>query len=364
MKICLIGNSGIKSNDKGGQTTKLRLYKKIIIDEGFDLFFVDLENFFYHPLYILRKIKKGIKECDRVVLVSGERACKLLIPYINKYKLKYRKIFVLPLIGISVLHYSLKKMSDYDVYKFFTCGNNITLNETKIRNELRKIDCILPETVPLLKAFKYLYKLNNCFLLENFRELPLLDTNSSFDGYVLKIIYLSRVIEKKGILDLLLSLKMLSINYNFSLDIFGVEELNKDDKSLFYSLLNDSIEYKGSIDDSVVVNVLSSYDLLVFPTKYIGEGTPGVISESLIAGTPILTSNFPNAPYLLKDGYDSIFYEMFNVEDLKAKLEWCINNKDKIRAMRKNCLESSKKFTYEYNRKDFLKYVCGVEDEK
>lgn len=46
MKICLIGNSGVRSNDKGGQTTKLRLYKKKIVDEGFDLTFVDLENFF------------------------------------------------------------------------------------------------------------------------------------------------------------------------------------------------------------------------------------------------------------------------------------------------------------------------------
>lgn len=270
---------------------------------------------------------------------------------------------MLPLIGISVLHYSVDKMSDDDVYKLFTSDNIKSLNKTKIGNKLRKIDYILPETVPLLNTFKCLYKLNNCYLLENFREFSALNQNPSIHSDTLKIVYLSRVIEVKGIMDLLLSLKSLSNNYFFSLDVYGVEELINDDKSFFYSLLNDCIEYKGSIDESVVVNVLSSYDLLVFPTKYIGEGTPGVISESLIAGTPILTSNFPNAPYLLKDGYDSIFYEMFNVNDLKAKLEWCISNKDKIRAMRKNCLESSERFTYKYNRKDFLKYVCGVEEK-
>ena len=43
-----------------------------------------------------------------------------------------------------------------------------------------------------------------------------------------------------------------------------------------------------------MVQTLANYDLSVFPTRFIGEGTPGVIVESLLAGTPVLTSNFPS----------------------------------------------------------------------
>ena len=89
MRILLIGNSGTISNDKGGQTTKLRLYKKKIEEENFELSYVDLEKFTHNPFYTLRQIKKQIKICDRIVLISGERACRLLIPFINKKNRKF-----------------------------------------------------------------------------------------------------------------------------------------------------------------------------------------------------------------------------------------------------------------------------------
>ena len=94
-----------------------------------------------------------------------------------------------------------------------------------------------------------------------------------------------------------------------------------------------------------------------------GEGTPGAIVESLIAGTPVLTSNFPQAKYLLNDGKDSLFYEMFNKEELKNKLLYIINNRSVLESMSKEAFNSGKKYTYEYERKNFLKYVCGVEEK-
>lgn len=361
MKICLIGNSGILSQDKGGQTTKLRLYMKKIEDEGFELFFVDLERFFHHPFSIFRKIKKGIKECNRIVLLSGERACKLLIPYINRINKKYHKTFVLPVVGSGLLHYSIDHLSNEDVYKFFVKKDfSKAKTNNKIQKQLSLIDYILPETTLLHDVYKQFYGLKNCYVFNNFREF---NSSSEFkNDNNFRMIYLSRVMEIKGIFDLLNVFSKIK-NDNVVLDIYGSIELNKEEKELFFSKVKDNINYCGVIDNDNVVNLLTKYDLFIFPTRAAYEGTPGVIAESLIAGTPILTSNFPNASSLLIDGYDSVFYEMFNMDDLKEKLEWCINNKDKIREMRNNCLESSKKFTYEYNRKDFLKYVCGVENE-
>ena len=363
MKILLIGNSGIKSNDTGGQTTKLRLYKEKIVAEGCELIFVDLENFFRKPFRIFKDIKTGIKACDRIVLISGERACKLLIPFINRHNKLNKKPFVLPLIGIGVLHFSIDHLSEKQKVDFLVNANyDLGKKCKRIQRELGKIDYILPENSLMEKVYREFYGLNNCYILNNFRDfdtkcgLRISQNNSN------KIVYLSRVMREKGIFDILHVVKKINSNSpGFNLDIYGEMLLSKKDSEEFSSLLDERIQYKGIIKNSKVIETLSNYSLFVFPTKYLGEGTPGVIAESLIAGTPIITSNFPQAKYLLKDGFDSIFYEMFSEEDLYNKLYSCLNNDSVIKELQKNASKSGEKYLYRYQREVFLKYVCGLE---
>lgn len=360
MRICLIGNSGTKSLDKGGQTTKLRLYKSMIEKEGIDIFFIDLENFFHHPVTIFYKIRKGIKKCDRIVFISGERACKLLVPYILRINKKFNRIFVLPLVGSGLLHYSIDFLTDDKIYDFFVNKDYSCAKKHKnIEKYLKKIDYILPETLLMKDIYETYYHINNCVVLNNFRNSDL-TIASNPKNKLFKIIFLSRVMSLKGIFDLLESIKFL--NYEYQLDIYGTKHFDSFEDALFNSYLNDKISYKGPIDNSSTIKVIQQYDLFVFPTRATYEGTPGVIAEALLAGTPILTSNFPQAPFLLNDGFDSIFYEMFNIVDLKNKLEWCFKSKEKLRKMRKNAVRSSIKYTYKYNRDIFLEYVCGSKD--
>ena len=108
-KILLIGNSGLKHHGEDGQTVKVRLYLKKMQDEGFEVQYVDLEGFSKHIFSILSKIRKGIKVCDRIVLISAMRGCKYLIPYINRHNKKYQKPFILPLIDHLLLSRSWKR---------------------------------------------------------------------------------------------------------------------------------------------------------------------------------------------------------------------------------------------------------------
>ena len=326
MKILLIGNSGSLSNDKGGQTTKFRLYKKKILDEGFELSVIDLERFFKTPFSILRKIKKEISNCDRIVLISGERACKLLIPFINKCN-KDSRPFVLPLVGSGVLHFSLDRLSNDDQLKFFNGDYSLGKRNRKIERELKRVTYILPETELMNKVYSEFYSLDNCYVLNNFRELKTKECQNP-NNKIFRAVYLSRVIEVKGIFDLLDVAKELRNNgVMFELDIYGDFGLDDKKKKKFYSYLSDSIQYNNSIKSDESVDIISKYDLFIFPTRYLGEGTPGVIAESFLAGTPILSSSFPQSKYLLNEGHDSIFYKMFDKQDLKVKLLWCIKNK-------------------------------------
>ena len=364
-KILLIGNSGLKHHGQDGQTVKVRLYLKKMLDEGFDVSFVDLEGFIKHIFSILSKIRKGIKECDRIVLLSAERGCKYLIPYINRHNKKYSKPFILPLIGISVLHNDIDSLNVDDRNSFMVDSNySLVKKNEKMSKQLKMINYVLPETDLLTKVFKEYYSLENVFTLNNFRESKAIQKQAN--NNILRLIFLSRVIEVKGIFDIMEVVSEINRDsIKVELDIYGNKSFNEEEESKFNQYIqNNGIKYLGLLDNSKVVNTISNYDMFTFPTRYMGEGTPGAIVESLLAGTPVLTSNFPQVKYLLNDGKDSLFFKMFDKEDLKNKLLYIINNRSVLDSMSKEAFESGKKYTYEHERNNFLKYVCGVEETK
>lgn len=361
-KILLIGNSGFKFHSTDGQTVKVRLYLKKIKDEGFDVEFVDLENFAKKPVSILNRIKNNIKTCERIVLITAERGAKLLIPFINFVNRRYKKPFVFPLIGISVLHNSIDKLTDEDRIDFLVNGNySLCKPKKNLIKHLNKMDYILPETDLLTKAFIEFYGLNNVYQLNNFREEKQIETNQT-NNDELSLVYVSRVMRIKGIFDLLDVVKQLNNEgLKIRLDVYGNKFLSNEDVVTFDSYLDGNfISYKGILENEIVSETISKYDLFVFPTNYHGEGTPGVIAESLIAGTPIITSDFPQAKFLLRDGFDSIFYKINDNEELKNIIIHIVHNKGMLIQMRKNASKSGEKYTYHYERKKFLNYVCGV----
>ncbi len=363
--ICLIGNSGLKRHGLDGQTAKVRLYLKKIKDEGFETLFIDLENFFRRPISTLNKIRRAIKKCDRIVLISAERGCKVLLPFINFFNKKFKKPIVLPLVGTSVLHYSIDDLTDNEKKDFFFNKNyGLCKFDKKTSKQLSQLKYVLPETDMLSELFRRFFCIDNVETLNNFRDVGLRRNNRKKIGSQTKIVFLSRVMREKGVFDLLNAVKKLNMSgHHLQLDIFGSLVLNNRDYLLFNEYLDENIHYLGFVDFSSVVDVLSKYDLFVFPTRFIGEGTPGVIVESLIAGTPILSSNFPQAALLLKDGKDSILFDLNNSDDLLNKLTYIVENKDLLNDLSRNAFDSGMLLTYSAERKNFLKYICGVEDK-
>ena len=365
-KILLIGNSGFKKNINDGQTIKTRIYLKKIKDEGFDVMFVDLDSFFRHFVVILHKIRRGIKICDRIVLLAAERGSKVLIPFINFCNRKFKKPFVLPLVGIGVLHSTIDNLSYDEVFRFFR-GNDLdeSRKSKKIAKQLQKIDCILPETQLICDAYTKYYHLNNVIVLNNFREYKIIDNSNIRSDSLLRVAFISRIWREKGIFDLLDVVNQVNkTKMAIRLDIYGPKESIKEDNLLFDEIVSKSenVNYFGTIKEGDVIYTLSKYDLLVFPTRYLGEGTPGIISESLMAGTPILTSDFLQARCLLTDGFDSVFFRMADKKDLEEKINYLIGNRNILSDMRKNALINGRKFTYEASRNVFLQYVCGVKN--
>ena len=283
MKICLIGNNGFGAPVFDGQRIKVRTYKNVLESEGFDVRLVELDKPLKRIFTIFSQIKRGIKECDVVVLITSDNGERVLIPYINRINKKYHKRFVFSQIGTSFLFRHIKDMSEEEKRAFFHEHNfQGHKPQKKVANNLKKIDAILTETDLINGAFSKFFGLDNCHAITNFRVYDQTkdSLNRECDN---KLVYLSRITAKKGIFDLLDVLKEIKEKrgLNASLDIYGTLYLSEDEKKLFDSYLNEQIRYCGELDPTKTIDTLAQYDLLCFPTKCEGEGTPGCIVESL-----------------------------------------------------------------------------------
>lgn len=366
-KILLIGNSGDIAKSADGQVTKVRLYRSILVKEKIDFTFVDLENFSRHPISIFIKIRKNIKKNDRIILLTAQRGVRLLIPFINFCNRKSHKPFILPMIGVNILHKYIDDLNESEHVSFMHDFNflNIRPKKRDIDN-LKKISLILPENEIIANVIRKFFNISNVEVLQNFRIDDLVDNHNKMkEDKILKLIFLSRVAKEKGIFKLIDAVNHINSNETLvKLDIYGNKYFTKEEDDKFNSNLNENIQYKGAIDNNIVIKTISLYDLFIFPTQYKSEGTPGVISESLIAGVPIISSNFVQVNYLLKPGFDSLIYDMGNDDELVLSILSIVKDKNKLKKLFYNAKLSGKRYTYHANRDNFFKYILGIENSE
>ena len=360
--VCLIGNNNLGKDVSDGQRVKTREFINILNSENIPVDLVDLEMFKSKPFKVLKCIKNGIKNNDIIIFISASRGVRTLLPFINHLNRKYNKRFVLPLIGSSVLHYYIDGLSKDECFNFLLNDNVTKCRNKFLSKQLSKIDLILPETELLTQRFKSFYSLSNVKTFPNLKIGSLCKISKKNGRYA----FISRINVNKGIFDLIKVVDQINFSNTdkIYLDIYGDYQLTEDNKKMFDRLLmnNGFIHYKGVLKPDQVINVLSSYDYLVFPTKFVSEGIPGIVIESLIAGTPVISSSYPQSGSVLKDGLNSIVFKMDNQEELKKALVNSQKDETK-RRLTSGAISSSTKYIYSFNRENFYECILGVKYE-
>ncbi|ANQ47867.1 glycosyltransferase [Flammeovirga sp. MY04] len=109
----------------------------------------------------------------------------------------------------------------------------------------------------------------------------------------LRLVFLSLITEKKNLL-FLLNILLKNKTLPITLDIIGpIKDHFYWEKCQARIQQDNRIQYKGEVAPSEVSKAFNNYDYFVFPT--LGENFGHVIFESLIAGTPVITS--PHSPW-------------------------------------------------------------------
>jgi glycosyltransferase involved in cell wall biosynthesis len=104
----------------------------------------------------------------------------------------------------------------------------------------------------------------------------------------LRCVFLGHVRRAKGVREAVAAVARVA---GVTLDLYGpLVDLDLKD------LVGGRIRYKGEIEHSEVSGVLARYDLMIFPTRYEGEGYPGVLIEAAAVGLPILVTRWQAIP--------------------------------------------------------------------
>ena len=202
-------------------------------------------------------------------------------------------------------------------------------------------------------------KEENIHVLFNFAQNYLLENEEEVDNGILKISYLSNLMEEKGIFLLLESLKELEKNkINYQARIAGNIDINlKEDILKKISKLKNTT-YIGVVYSDDKKALLNWSNVFILPTFYKMEGQPISILEALATKNVIISTKHAGIVDVIEDTKNGYLINKNNSDCITKKLMYLNNNKSKILEISNyNKMYFAKKFTIDIFSKEIIRIL-------
>jgi glycosyltransferase involved in cell wall biosynthesis len=105
-----------------------------------------------------------------------------------------------------------------------------------------------------------------------------------------------------------------------------------------------TIEIRPNVSAEELRQQYRAADVFVLPS--LAEGFGHVLLESLACGTPVITTTRSAGPDLIRDGLEGIVIRPGDSTALAATLQWCLDSRGELRAMRPLARERAEIFTW------------------
>ena len=319
---------GFESFD--GQTTKVRNYSAEIKKVYKDCKILELDTFrFSSILYIFCHLI-DILFCDVVLILPCANGIRLILPIVVFLKKINNCLLLYPVVGGWLPIFSQQ-------HRFY---KKLLKNVDKIYVETKKMKSLLESqglvNIEWAPAFSRRTPLNNY---------------PSNDFTLYSICYFSRVTQSKGIglainavnmANKKLSYKKYTLNIYGPLDPNYKSELEKQIAQAEFK----AISYHGILDNNDAISTLSRHWCMVFPTSYQGEGFPIAVLEGMMAGLPILASDWRYNSEIVLNGVNGYLFDLKDgAEGLEHIIEKLASDELSYHTMCSNTLELSKTFS-------------------
>lgn len=171
------------------------------------------------------------------------------------------------------------------------------------------------------------------------------------DYETIDILYVGRLVSTKGVQILINAFKQLE-HENIRLHVVG----KGPDAEYFKNCMgSDSmVIFHGFVPDEKLMQFYKKANVTVVPSIWY-DNSPVVIYESFMNGTLVIGSRIGGIPELVKDGYNGFLFEAGNVDELKDKLKYLIENPSELKRLEGGAFESVKMY-------DMDKHIRKLED--
>ena len=212
-------------------------------------------------------------------------------PLILLARLRGRKIVVRPFGG-----------SYASIYKGMSRPERFIAQQTVL-----KVDLLFLQTRQLCNFFKPLCRRVAQLPTSRYRaEKPAETPVRSFDK---RFVFMGHIKQSKGIDIIINALEYLDHSYTIHLYGTIIEPVYAD-------LIDRPDLYRGQLANERVREVLATYDVLLLPTFYGGEGYPGIIVESYSIGKPVIATDWNAISEIVRDGVTGLLIQPQKVEHL------------------------------------------------
>lgn len=330
MKVIVLGNFGEATNKLDGQTVKTRsLYELLNSYSSYDVSYYDTSLMKQNKRLFINLFINIIK-VDYIFYLPAQNSLKFFFPLL----FIYCKIFKVKI-------------------TYFVIGGwlkDLLAKRSFLRLLVSRIECVFSETYVIKKELEENFKFKNVQYFPNFRRCRYMPLFKKVDEKCVKLVYVGRINEYKGITDLISILMCLfekGIN-NFTLDLYGQVDKVYEDK--FFNLLqnNEMISFKNVLHPGDIYNVVGEYDMMILPTKYYTEGLPGTVLDAYLSGIPVLVSKWKHAEEFVVKNVTGFIYDFNDLKCFEDLIVDVLINPSELNNMKIEAWKKSKEFSEEY----------------
>ena len=339
-KAVIIGHFGFGYNYSDGQTIKTQnIYSAITKLYGEEQIkpidtHGSIVSFIKAPFILL----KAFLQTKNIIILPARRGLQIYAPIISAYKI----IFPNVKIHYSVIGGWLPSLLE---------KNNF------LRRTVKSIDYIYVETNTMKASLDSLGV--KSVVMPNFKTLKLNSASNDicFQDKPFPLCTFSRVMKQKGIEDAINA--VVAINEKekkscYSLDIYG--PIDPTETEWFEELRvkqPEYIKYMGVVSQDQIVDTLSRYFALLFPTRFYTEGVPGTIIDAYASGLPVIVSKWQSYKDIVEEDVTGFAYKFGNTDEFESILYQIIQNPSLMKSMRENC----RQYANRYNADEAIKIL-------
>ncbi|MCX6082317.1 MAG: glycosyltransferase family 4 protein [Chloroflexi bacterium] len=300
-----------------------------------------IDNFsLYFPMSVIENINTNALNLNGKI---GKFSWEKFIFYVEKYRevnkiFRYDKIYLtIGLTFLGVLKYApfillakiLKKEVIIHIHSDYLWQEYYLLN-VYFRSIFKTILSLADKGIvlsPLLKrniepflSDRDIFVVPNCVNDNLFQFNLAQKIENKFDK--LRIVYLSNLLEEKGIFDLLEALRILKeSNISFEANLAGSLESGLETRILdIIEMLAPETRYLGVVVGEEKKRLLVNSNVFVLPTYYSMEGQPISILEAMATGNLVLTTMHAGIPDIFQDGINGYYVEKRSPASIIEKL--------------------------------------------